>query len=210
MIYFQNNIDIPKAVSFSYQETTRFFSDTREKVSQIAQNHPVLTGIVAGVGQVLFFSQLSQCLYHYFPSIFEIASDEGMAKDYLEYILKNPFDVIVAAPILEELLFRGGLQTLVHFAVERAMTFCGIDADKEVDIVICKIKRAALISVFATSLIFGYCHLANGLGIGQVIFSTMGGISFGLLKETLGLQASMVSHMTNNACIWLALNYSNN
>jgi len=110
-----------------------------------------------------------------------------------EESLKDVFDAVVVAPILEEFIFRFLLQNVFHFVARNVLP------DINVDLFSYQIKLAALTSIVATSLLFGLAHLGNGLGIIQVILCTVGGITLGILKQHYGMLACTAAHMTNNA-----------
>lgn len=108
--------------------------------------------------------------------------------------------VIVAAPIQEEILFRGIIQDLLlKRLVKKAVVKIAPQHASKVD---SKIYTA--IRILLTSAAFSYIHTYNKDIVVQsyvdlqVIASIFQGISFGILKERMGLAASMGAHMMNN------------
>ncbi len=100
-------------------------------------------------------------------------------EDYRQQLLSYPMMVTVFAPTLEELLFRGLLQTLL----------------------IALFPQASLMAVCITALLFGLAHLTNAKendAYHQAINTTFSGIFFGLVAMQLGLWAAIAAHMMNN------------
>jgi membrane protease YdiL (CAAX protease family) len=114
--------------------------------------------------------------------------------------LPSAFSVCIAAPIIEECVFRGMIQpatkTVINFI---ARAFCDEATAK---------KIATVVAIIFTSLLFGAAHFINSsnllVALPQVICATYSGIVFGLEKEFGGgLLESTAHHMTNNTIVWV-------
>lgn len=123
-----------------------------------------------------------------------IVKPEETESEYAKTLREFPASGTVVAPVIEELLFRGGLQPLMARAIvwivpAAAAAFLGTP-----------LSVATTVAIVATAAIFGFAHLFNSHPNAhwQAIFSTMGGISFGLIAAQFGLPAAIAAHIANN------------
>lgn len=102
--------------------------------------------------------------------------------DHIDDCLTKPFVGAIIAPIMEELLFRAGLQTAIKYCIQ---------------------SKTSVIHVILTALIFGLAHLSNTHDVTkfQAIASSITGIGFGLLFEYYGIWASIGGHTINNTIL---------
>ncbi len=150
------------------------------------------TGVVVGVANLSFEMILSDFLC-VIPQLEEFLSDPDLALEYME---SSFFSDVVEAPILEEIIFRVIIQNFFHWISQK------IVPDQNLEFFSCKLKLSLLVAIIATAILFGMAHLSSGLGIIHVILATVGGITYGILKEKQGLPASIAAHMTNNAIVY--------
>jgi len=202
--FFNNEIQSKWGIfcTVSDHKSSNFFLETRKKVEHFAVAHPYIFAVGVALPQVCFMEIVERFLEISAPPSDAIRKSTA---DYVTLCKKIPIMVIVIGPCLEELIFRGVVQPCIRIATGRVMELCQINPAEEVDFLVCKIKRANLISVLATSLLFGFSHLSNGTGISQAVTATIGGIVRGLLKEKLGLRISIASHMAIGALCWTSL-----
>lgn len=140
---------------------------------------------------------------HVFKKIFGAARTEILLNTKVEIpftikLLMFPLFCVVI-PIAEELVFRQGLQPFLKEVFD--------PAPSHLSQMIATIKAIAV-----TSLIFGVYHFSNyfvgmplDLVILQVIATTVAGITLGVLKECVGLEACLGMHLTNNLVCWVGL-----
>lgn len=104
-------------------------------------------------------------------------------------------------PILEELIFRYSIQqVLLKEIPEKIIKIIAPGKEDVLDSKVAKITRTLF-----TAALFGYIHIVNqgrypdAYCYGQIISSFVGGIAFGILKESkVGLLGSIVAHVSNN------------
>lgn len=191
--------------SFNFQESIRGLSEkikvVSEKVGNFAVQHilkPCAIGIGVGVAEfsvnLIFISLLSAV-----SEVGKIGADPIKAVEYSKAVLASFWQTAVIAPVLEEIVFRVVIQGAFDFITDK------IFGDKEVEIFSHKIKLAALVSIVATSVLFGLAHYGSGLGLAQVISATIGGLVYGVLRHKYNPLASMSAHITNNSIILLII-----
>lgn len=123
--------------------------------------------------------------------------------DYQRYII--PYKVIVVAPIIEEIIFRGFLQT--YLSAMNATIFKVVNVTYreiyQVDQDMISSKTQRRISQVASGILFGAVHFLNPFRLHdriiQTILASEAGIFFGMLKDQRGILPCIVSHMANNA-----------
>lgn len=117
----------------------------------------------------------------------EISREEIEAiEKYKKEVKSNYFEVVVLAPYLEELLFRGVLEGALDIGLEAL-----------------GVPLPLLMSAFLTSMTFGGLHYFRCKGSYGVISATVSGLGLSLLRNTIGGPAAIAAHMTHN---WLCLN----
>ncbi len=109
-------------------------------------------------------------------------------------ILDKQFSpMVVQAPIIEEMVFRGLFQPMLSYGI--ASCFPQLAAST-----LLGISRASLLSAVTTAVGFGLCHYPD-YEKGGAFPATMGAIAgavFGIVREKFGLLASIAAHMTTN------------
>lgn len=166
-----------------------------EKVASFAYLHIIKpSAIGVGVGVASFSSSIIlNGLLSSVEGIRQVGSDPIKAAEYSALILESFWETAVFVPIIEEILFRVILQGLLDYITS------AIFQDAEVEIFSHKIKLAAVVSVVATSIIFGSAHYFSGLGIIHVINATITGLMLGILRHKQNPLASIMAHITNNS-----------
>lgn len=187
--------------SFNFQEKVSQLKDITEKVGNFAHQHilkPCAIGV--GVGLIKFPAMITfQAILGAFTGVAKAGHDPIKAAEYTKFILENFWKIAVIGPVIEEIIFRVVIQGCFDFLATK------IFQDKEVEIFSYKIKLATLVSVVATSILFGLAHYSNGLGIAQVIGTTISGVILGVLRDQYNPLASMAAHITNNTLAAIAL-----
>lgn len=130
---------------------------------------------------------------------------EDKQSKYIQELRKNAFIGSLACPIIEEFIFRAGVQPLAAHCIQRlipatAGSFMGTN-----------LSLALTISMVVTASFFGLAHYTNNhknLHL-QAGIATIGGISFGVLAAKFGIGASIAAHIANNtiAITHLMLNW---
>lgn len=164
-----------------------------EKISHFFRTHLLnqcATGVEAGVKLFIVSPLLIRFLIAL--KVSKLGFDPIRAAKYTEYVKENFWEAAFVGPIREEIVFRGIVQSALEYAVEK------IFPHKEVNIFSRKIKLPAVISIVATSIIFGAQHYGSGMGALHVIHATVGGLEFGILKYKFNLAASIAAHVTSN------------
>lgn len=123
--------------------------------------------------------------------------DEVAGAAYEEFVSSSFIETAIKAPLLEEIFFRFVVQGSIQWLMDK------IFPEMTVSIFSYEIRLATLVSVVATAALFGYVHLANGLGIIQVILCATSGLVFGALKSQYGMGACTTAHMVNNAIAFI-------
>lgn len=155
------------------------FDDKREEFLNAIKPRKLFTVktilyILMGIGTyfigILIISQLIQ----YFPDYEEINETFNEYEPRLRFFL-----IVVAAPFLEEYLFRHKIQGLL------------------------KESFNIPIAIIGQALCFGLLHYYNL----QKIYATVIGLIFGCIKEKKGIQATIWMHMTVNFIGWCIGNF---
>lgn len=184
--------------------STTFKSELPElfkKIGNFVQTH-ILKPCAIGVGVgVLDFtvSVILASVVSAVESLAKVGADPVKAAEYAAMIGANFWQVAVLIPVIEEIIFRVIIQGTIEFVAEKVF------GDREVEIFSHKIKLAALISIVATSVLFGLAHLSSGMGIAQVVVTTVSGLVFGILRHKYNPLASMAAHITNNTIVMIIL-----
>lgn len=99
-----------------------------------------------------------------------------------------PF-VTLILPILEEIEFRGVLQPILNKTINTISNECFYG-----------VPIAAIASILATSLCFGYIHKDNDLNRKDIITvsATVAGIALGVISLKWGLAGSIAAHIMHN------------
>jgi hypothetical protein len=115
---------------------------------------------------------------------------------YNKEIVDHPLEVALLAPVIEELIFRGAMQPLftraiVWLAPTATAAFFGSG-----------LGTATVVSIVATSVLFGLLHLGNkdvneNVHF-QVVYAGILGIPLGILAVQFGLGASIAAHIAIN------------
>lgn len=109
-------------------------------------------------------------------------------QDLLKEIDENPLLIVLWLPILEEFIFRGGLQSLLSLS----LSYTNPDLESNV---------VALYAVMLTSLLFGLAHIPNSKNndnYPQMIRCIFAGLAFGALYEQKGIFPAIAAHIANN------------
>jgi membrane protease YdiL (CAAX protease family) len=153
--------------------------------------YPIEVGSIAGAMDFAFCAVL--------VAVEQLCSSFGI--ELVNEVEREPFDAFDAmltcslVPIVEEVLFRVVIQGSVKWVAAKILP------NREIDILgYAKLPLPALVSLVATSILFGALHYSNG-GMLIVFCATVAGINFGLLKEKVGLVSSCASHMVTNSLI---------
>lgn len=124
-------------------------------------------------------------------------SEKTAYEDFFENLEDTALYENIAAPVLEEVLFRGGVQTLLT----KVIAFC-VPYFKQRSYG--SIPAANCISAIATGSLIGAVHFSNfkkteGRAALQSIIIGISGIMFGITKECYGLFCSIVAHAVHNS-----------
>ena len=171
-----------------------------KKTAHVVQEHlvrPILVGSAAAAFWTYPASQVLRVLDAVGgrAAISEMSLFEQLEGNFESDIKKVIEYAVWTGPLGEEILFRGLLQGAFN------KVGSAIFKDKEVDVFSHKIKLAPLVSIVATSVLFGAVHAPNGPdSLGQVISAGTGGLTLGLLRHRFGLISSLAAHSTQNAC----------
>lgn len=113
---------------------------------------------------------------------------------YEKILAEQTFETAFIYPIVEEALFRGGLQTLLTYATQSF-----VPATAAV-LLGPHFTIAATVSVVATGIFFGAIHYFNKHkhAGAQVIHASLGGIVLGTLNVQFGIGAAFAAHIANN------------
>lgn len=190
------------------EPTSKEKEDLDERVSQAVSNLsslqqalPVLSAIGAlslaspefkkgfNIGSVLFFSHI---MYRNMTKNSEEV-DSKLDDSDLEYISKLDWgNTVLTAPVLEELIFRGGVQGTSQLALSHLFSLFS-DSDQTE-------KIASIAAIILTSALFGAVHMTNGhsRAKAQSISAAIGSIPYGFMRERFGLISSIGAHMANN------------
>lgn len=125
---------------------------------------------------------------------FQEENDWFIAEDFtVEFIRTTLFEAAY-----EEVIFREILPGIFLNPVSSA-----IFGDKEVEVFSHKMKFASLVSIVASSVLFGAAHLSNGSGLGQAIPCAVAGFAYGMLRHKFGIISSISAHTIDNLGITL-------
>jgi len=127
----------------------------------------------------------------------ESKSKSSYEKEVME---ESAFDICIFAPILEEAIFRLGIQTclrsLFAMTLPSSIVFLPFGVT---------LSSAAVGAILVSSVVFGAAHLSNdhdSVGT-QAILAFSGGLIRGCLMETNGFLAACAAHIINNSVILL-------
>jgi len=113
---------------------------------------------------------------------------------YSEAIRSALLSVSIFGPIVEEGVFRGFLQPVLTNAVQILIPAAAAALFGPT------LSVAVIVSVVATSVLFGAAHLFNSHKNAhiQAISSTVAGLIYGFLTVQFGIGAAMAAHIANN------------
>lgn len=191
------SIPTEKNSAFYLESFSEIASYTEKTVSSIAKSilsDPILIGIHAAVKAFPYYVGIAVVLE--ISGLGDIGVNMEMSDAYEEAVFLNPFNAIVQAPVFEELVFRETIQTTFMVLAEQILP------DSDIEVFSTQIKLSALVSIVATSILFGLAHLQNGTGLVQCVLATLSGLLLGYLKHEYGLSSSIAAHMTNNTIAW--------
>ena len=120
----------------------------------------------------------------------------------VDFIKSNRKFVIVtgvAGPIFEELVFRGALQTALHFVLKP------LDPARVILLSSIKLPLSNVCAIAITAVCFGAAHTDKTHPNFYYIPTTGTGLLFGMLCNSYGLWASCFSHMLYNTSILCGL-----
>ena len=101
----------------------------------------------------------------------------------------------IIGPSFKEVIFKAVIQGSIRWV------FTKILPDQEVDVLgYIKLSSSALISIVATSVLFGMAHYLDG-GIALVVVCTLNGFAFGVLKEKVGFFSGFAAHAVTNSLV---------
>lgn len=121
--------------------------------------------------------------------------EECKKSTYVKSIVKNPLSGAITIPIIEEAIFRGGLQTILDIALKYF-----IPVSAEILVPMLSISLATTLAITITAVAFGLAHWSNnhsGAGT-QAMLATWSGLVLGVLCAKYGIFASIGSHIMNN------------
>ncbi len=194
-----NHLGVPE-LALSEKKIDRSFA---EKVSRIAYERfwvPVSIGMKVGVLDLICGISLATILEQ-IPGLASSLVDPAAAEEFLDGI-DNFWETAVLAPVVEEIIFRGILYGFLRDVMEALLP------DYDVPIFSFTVKLAALVAIVATAILFGWVHIANGIGVIHAILAGTTGVVYGILREKHGLISSTAAHMTNNALVVAAMKLS--
>lgn len=187
-------ISLAQISSDRFYEIPKYLDETIRKISKITHDLLLKPALIGFAGEVCLFTgnlALSQILN--LTSIGKVFASKKLSELYIKHVQNQLFTTIFLSPFLEEILFR----FMIHHAIYSRLT--QILPDINVDIFSYHIKLAELVSIVATSVLFGSLHLTSGLGLSHAILSTVSGITLGLLYHEFGPVTSTTAHVTVNA-----------
>lgn len=117
--------------------------------------------------------------------------------------LDKEFSVsVIAAPVIEEIVFRGLLQPVLAYGITCAFPQLATP-------IVLGVNSATLTSIAITSIGFGAGHYPNFSkgGVFPCVAAAVAGIVFGVARDRFGLIASIGAHMTANLCTGLLDKY---
>jgi hypothetical protein len=151
----------------------------------------IRTGLVGGAGAVVLALTI-KALTKYL-GISTIGLDAQKENEHFEACANYSLNKIVLAAGWEESWYRGFQLSLLKFGAEKFLP------KKELALFPNgQMQVAALVSIVGQALVFGSAHLSNGTGITQFLYTSLGGILFGVIREEEGLLSSIVAHVTAN------------
>ena len=195
-----------------YRTTYPQTKKTTEQRGSVVENSPkqvrpleywsylILTLGVASVGVALiphFALGLAVGVVNVFSSliivvVMELFITSRQEEEYSDFIEKYPSSATLGAPFIEELIFRGGMQSLLTLAF-----LCLAPGLAAIPFLGTSLNVAVGASLIATSLAFGLAHFSKQ-NYSQVVMATFTGIVFGLLALQFGLAVSMAAHVAQN------------
>ncbi len=130
-----------------------------------------------------------------------VEEDKEKNSKYGKYLRSSLLNVSFFGPIAEEGIFRGYIQPLMTKAIQvlapaAAVALLGGG-----------MSVAVVVSIVATSILFGAAHLINphkGAHV-QAISATVTGVVLGILSAQFGIGASIAAHIANNSILGAAL-----
>lgn len=150
-------------------------------------------GLFVGVANWLISIPIANVLRSFLPINTDVNKDASHTFDY------DPLYVSLIAPIWEELIFRGCIQStlllLIPLLIPSTATL----------FIAPGLSAAALMSVIITSVAFGLAHIGNNHSGSYVqgAVTTLSGLNLGLLTIYFGLPAAIASHIANNTLVFL-------
>jgi membrane protease YdiL (CAAX protease family) len=168
---------------------------------------PTIAAIAAGllfpqfrIGALAGLLQLAPQI----PALVAIAPKLTEEPLYQTLLAENALITCVAVPIVEEILFRGilqsGIQKLFEISISSSMVALPFTGP---------ISTVTLATIFVASTIFGAVHVFNDHKFSylQAIHAFIGGFAGGFMMTTVGLKAACAAHIVNNSAIFLSLKY---
>ena len=159
-------------------------------------------GLAVGAVDVLLKCAIMRLLNA--VGIIKYVKDDVKTKKYSDDIKVDPLSAIIDAPLIEELIFRAGLQPLLMFgliALSPALAVTSFYATG--------LSVAAAAAIFLTAIIFGALHVTSSEDNDDYLhafMATLGGIIFGVLALQFGLMASIAAHfMVNSIAVTLLI-----
>ncbi len=185
------------AMEDTFHTTTQKIKDA--VVSPLGQG---VVGFGLGLGAHKVYGPLTDKIVSNF-GLTTLLVDPFAAMSLSSKIFLAPF-ICVIGPIIEELVFRGGIQGAIKEQLVIFYANLGL-SDFAVNI------AARITSVFFASVIFGLVHFTNAISfwcspilfLPQVVAATIMGVAFGLAKEFSGeLYMPIGMHIGNNTLAW--------
>lgn len=114
-------------------------------------------------------------------------------------VVPNDLDSVLLSPIVEEIIFRGVIQTALECSQRAKNEISRHWYKKEINEE--ELKAQKCFRVYATAILFGAVHLANpNPSLLQVVWCTTAGILYGFIKEnTHSIAWPILLHSLNNA-----------
>ena len=113
--------------------------------------------------------------------------DGNLDNEIIDFIKEN-----VKFVDFKDLFVRRALGVVVQAAFYKVAK--RVLPDKDLVVLFCNITLAALVSIIASTVLFGLVSLAGGVGLTSVVTSTLAGITIGILQCHYGLTSEAFFH----------------